>query len=348
MKKLTTIKNYNVSADIIRILAAFYVIFSHSTDRFVLYTTLKASSAWHVIYFFNTLSRVAVPLFVVLSGYLILNRAKTKNVKAFYGKRFTRILYPFIIWLAIYYGWTVYWDQTKLTLDFIAQTLWYGNLWHLYFLIIIMELYLLTPFLERFNETRTRQQQTILFWSLLALSVICSLLTLVHINVQALSLTIFIPYIGYYYAGGYLRDVKVNKLWTVIFLLLYFVLAYITNVIADGNTTTYIIFNFSPTLLPMTLFLFLALKDIHKHVATKFLTGKFEKVIAYTGRASFGIYLLHFLVLDLVLKYFHLLPWELHAPLILWACAASVITFVITFAAIALIRLLPYSQYIVG
>src|SRR5579864_496097 len=98
MKKLATIKNYNVSADIIRILAAYFVIFSHSTDRFVMYTTLKASSAWHIIYYMNTLSRVAVPLFVVLSGYLLLNREKITTVKAFYNKRFSRILYPFIIW----------------------------------------------------------------------------------------------------------------------------------------------------------------------------------------------------------------------------------------------------------
>lgn len=345
MKK---IESYNVSADIIRIIAAFYVIFSHSTDRFVLYTTLKSSSAWHIIYYMNTLSRVAVPLFVVLSGYLLLNKSKIKNIKEFYKKRFSRILYPFVIWLTIYYAWTIYWDGTKLTLQYILQTLWGANIWHLYFLIIIMELYLIAPLLEHFDATRTRAQQTILFWSLLALSVICSLIVIFHINIQSNSLTIFIPYIGYFYAGSYLRNFKVNKLWSIIFFVLYLVLAYITNIVADGNTTTFIIFNFSPTLLPMTLCLFLALKDLHKNFGTKLLTGKLKKFIDYTGRCTFGIYLLHFLVLDLVLKYFNLLPWQLHAPLIFWACVPSIITFIITFAAIALLRFLPFSKYFVG
>ncbi len=345
---MKVIKNYNVSADIIRIIAAYFVIFSHSTDRFVLYTVLKTSSAWHIIYYLNTLSRVAVPLFVVLSGYLILNRSKIKTVKEFYNKRFSRILYPFIIWLAIYYGWTVYWDGTTLTWSFIGQTLWGANIWHLYFLIIILELYLITPLLERFNDTKTRFQQTILFASLVALSITCSLLVLLHINIQAYSLTIFIPYIGYFYAGYFLRDIKVNKLWMAIFFALYLILAYITNLVADGNTTTFIIFNFSPTIFLMTIFLFLALKDFHKNFGTKLFTGRLQKFINYTGRATFGIYLLHFLVLDLVLKYFNLLPWQLHAPLILWALVPSVITFVITYAAIALIRLLPYSEYFVG
>ena len=345
---MKTLTNYNVSADLIRILAAFYVIYSHSTDRFVLYTVLKTSSAWHIIYYMNTLSRVAVPLFVVLSGYLILNNNKITNVKEFYNRRFIRIFYPFIIWLIIYYGWTVYWDGTKLTLSFIGQTLWGANIWHLYFLIIILELYLLTPLLQRFNEKKTRKQQTILFWSLLAVSILCSLLVLFHINVQTTSLTIFIPYIGYFYAGYYLRDLRVNKLWTGIFLFLYLILAYITNVVANGNTTTFIIFNFSPTLLPMTIFLFLALKDFHKNFMTKLFNNKVQKIIYYIGRATFGIYLLHFLVLDLILKYFNLLPWQLHQPLIFWASVPSIITFVITFAIIALIKMLPYSKYFVG
>ncbi|HSW97850.1 MAG TPA: acyltransferase family protein [Candidatus Saccharimonadales bacterium] len=348
MKKITGIKNYNLSADIIRILAAFFVIFSHSTDRFVMYTTLNTSSAWHIIYYMNTLSRIAVPLFVVLSGYLLLNREKITTVKTFYNKRFSRVLYPFIIWLIIYYLWEQYFDQVILTPGFIFQSLWGAGIWHLYFLIIIMELYLITPLIEHFNATRTRKQQTILFWSLLALSVVCSLIVNLHINIQALSLTIFIPYLGYYYAGGYLREVKVNKLWTILFLILYLILAYVTNLIANGNTTSYIIFNFSPTLLPMTLFLFLALKDIHLHFKKDLFSNRVVNIISYVGRTTFGIYLLHFLVLDIVLKNLNLYPWQLHAPLVLWAIVPALITSIITFIAIALIRLLPYSKYFVG
>ncbi|HWY78815.1 MAG TPA: acyltransferase family protein [Candidatus Sulfotelmatobacter sp.] len=339
------IKNYNVSADLIRILAAFFVVFSHSTDRFVLYTILKDSTAWNIIYYMNTLSRVAVPLFIILSGYLLLNKEKITNTKNFYIKRVSRILYPFIIWLTIYYGWTIYWDQTKLTPGFILQTLWTGNIWHLYFLIIILELYLLTPCLERF---KTKKQQTVLFWSLLALSIFCSLLTIFHIDVKNYSLTMFIPYISLFFAGAYLRDLKVTKLWTIIFFVFYLSLAFITNKIANGNMSTMIVYNYSPTLLPMTICLFLALKNFHKNFGTKLLTGPLEKVIAYIGRLTFGIYLLHFLVLDLVLKDLHLLPWELHAPLILWACVPSIITFIISFIVIAFIKKLPYSYYLIG
>lgn len=339
-------KNYNISADFLRILAAFYVIYSHSTDRFVLYTTLKGSLAWHVIYYINTLSRVAVPLFIILSGYLLLNNEKIKSLKTFYQRRFSRVFFPFIIWLIIYYGWTVFWDQTILTPQFIWKTLWHGDIWHLYFLIIILELYLITPILKSYSKTK--KQQTILFLSLLALSIISSLLVIYQINLRRLSLTMFIPYIGIYYAGSYLRDFKITKLLTFVFFALYLVLALITNLVANGNmTTSFIVFNYSPTLLSMTLFLFLAGKDFHKILHLNF-SERFKKIVSFIGRTTFGIYLLHFLVLDLVWKYFHLLPWELHAPLILWACVPAFITFAICLAVISLIRLLPYSKYFVG
>jgi surface polysaccharide O-acyltransferase-like enzyme len=143
---MNKVKNYNISADIIRIIAAFFVVFSHSTDVFVLWTMLKGSISWEIVYYLNTLSRVAVPLFVILSGHLVLSKEKTTNIREFYKRRFSRILIPFLVWLIIYYGWAIYWDQIRLTPQYILQTLWSANIWHLYFLIIILELYILAPF----------------------------------------------------------------------------------------------------------------------------------------------------------------------------------------------------------
>src|SRR6266571_1356905 len=219
-------KMRSTSADIIRILAVFFVVFSHSTDRFVLYTTLKGSFAWNVIYYLNTLSRVAVPLFIILSGYLILQKEKTHNIKSFFKRRFSRILLPFIVWLGIYYGWTAYWDQRQLTPDFILQTLWHADLWHLYFLVIILELYLLAPTLVNFMERKNRKNHIILFWSLIAIGIASSLLIIFHIDARRTFITMFIPYIGIFYAGGYLRNFAMTKIRVVFFAAAYFILAY--------------------------------------------------------------------------------------------------------------------------
>jgi surface polysaccharide O-acyltransferase-like enzyme len=44
--------------------------------------------------------RACVPLFVMISGYLLLPIKEAPEV--FYKKRFTRLLFPFLIWSVMY------------------------------------------------------------------------------------------------------------------------------------------------------------------------------------------------------------------------------------------------------
>lgn len=342
------IKNYDVSADIIRIIAAFFVVLSHATDRFVLYTVLKKSLAWNIIYYFNTLSHVAVPLFIMLSGYLILRKEKIENIKIFYKRRFSRILLPFIFWTVVYTGYDISWDKTRLTAQYVLQRLWNGDLWHLYFLIVILELYLISPILMRLTESLSTKNKAILFWSLIAFSILCSLLNIYNIDFKRSSLTMFIPYISIFYAGAYLREVSIRKKYIPILLAIYFILPAIANHIGNGVLGAFIVLNYSPTLLPMTLSLFLVLKNIRQSFKKQFLSGYAQKIIAFAASTTFGIFLVHALVLDKVFSYFHLLPWEIHAPLVFYACLPAILTFVISFFVVIVIRRIPYGKSIVG
>ncbi len=337
-----------MSVDIIRILAVFFVVLSHTTDRFVLYTPLKGSISWNIIYYFNTLSHVAVPLFIMLSGYLLLRKEKLKNIKLFYKRRFSRILLPFIFWVIIYSGNDINWDRARVTIHYIQQRLWNGDVWHLYFLIIILELYLVTPILMRLIEKLSKKKKAILFWSLLAFSIFCSLLNIYNIDFKRNSLTMFIPYIGIFYAGAYLRTVKIQKKLIPILLAIYFFLPVITNRIGNGVLGAFIVLNYSPTLLPMTLSLFLVLKNIHQFFRKRLLSGYIPKVIAFIAPTAFGIYLVHALVLDRVFSYFHLYPWQIHTPLVFYAPLPAILTFLISFLIIVAIRKIPYGKYVVG
>jgi surface polysaccharide O-acyltransferase-like enzyme len=342
------IKNYDVSADIIRIIAAFFVVLSHATDRFVLYTVLKQSLAWNIIYYLNTLSHVAVPLFIMLSGYLLLRKGKFRNIKLFYKRRLSRILLPFIFWVTIYTGFDINWDKTRLTAQYILQRLWNGDLWHLYFLVVILELYLISPILMRIIENLNKKGKTILFWSLLGFSVCCSLLNIYNIDFKRNSLTMFIPYISIFYAGAYLRGVNIRKKFIPVLLAIFLILPTFANYIGNGVLGAFIVLNYSPTLLPMTLCLFLALKNIEQFLKKQLLTIRNLKIISFIASTTFGIFLAHTLVLDKVFSYFHLLPWEIHAPLVFYACLPAVLTFTISFLVVLIIRRLPYGKYIIG
>lgn len=341
-------KKYSISADIIRILATYLVVLSHTTDRFVLYTPLKSGFSWSIVYYMHTFSHIAVPLFILLSGYLLLYKEKTQNIKIFYKRRLLRIFLPLIVWLGIYYGYSIDWNITRFSLQNLAIALWHGDIWHLYFLIIILELYLIAPTLARFIETRSRKKQTILFGLLISISVFCSLLNIVNIDVRRTSLTMFIPYIGIFYAGAYLRSIPVSKTQTAIFGLAFLILVQVTNFIAKGNGTSFIVFNYSPTVLTMTFCLFLALKDIHQFFPKKLLSVTFAKIVKLVSSTTLGIFLLHLLVLEKVYIYFHLYPWEIHTPIIFFALLPSTITFFICFVVIASIRRIPFVKYITG
>lgn len=345
---MTRIKNYDISADIIRIIAIFFVVFSHTTDRFVLYTTLKGSVSWKIVYYLNTLSHVAVPLFIILSGYLLLKKEKTNNVKLFYKRRLLKILSPFLIWLCIYFGYSVDWNLARLTPQYIFINLWHADIWHLYFIIIIIELYIIAPFLVKFAETKNKKKQTILFCVLIAIGIFFSLLDIFHIDVRRIVLTMFIPYIGIFYAGAYLRLVRLKKLMVFITLAAYFILPIVTNLIANGDIGSFIVFNYSPTLLPMTICLFLSLKNVNQFFGQKLKSKSFEKIIAFIASTTFGIFFVHLIVLDKVFSYFHLLPWQISSPIVFNACLPAFITFIISFIIVTIIKRFPYGKYLVG
>ena len=100
----------------------------------------------------DQLSRVAVPLFVALSGYALMLKYRSSELKwdEFLKKRVFKLLPLYILWSYIF--WFVFlflplWRPTSEMKPFFGQLL-YGNAdYHLYFVPMIFQLYLLFPFL---------------------------------------------------------------------------------------------------------------------------------------------------------------------------------------------------------
>src|SRR5258708_3540298 len=96
-------KQYNPAIDLLRISAIIGVIFIHTTTK-----TLEASNydlvkiPWTL--FLNQIFRFAVPLFFMISGFVLeLNYPFHVNYFTYLKKRCVRILMPYIFWSAIYY-----------------------------------------------------------------------------------------------------------------------------------------------------------------------------------------------------------------------------------------------------
>lgn len=76
-------REYNM--DYLRIFACFMVIFLHVAAQN--WSSVEVTSReWHVFNLYDTAVRSAVPLFVMLSGKLILSKNTEFSVKGFYQK----------------------------------------------------------------------------------------------------------------------------------------------------------------------------------------------------------------------------------------------------------------------
>ena len=94
--------NRIVWLDVIRCVAMIMVIGVHCIDPFYISPTMRAIpeyTHWAAIY--GSLLRPSVPLFVMMTGLLLLPVKKQPLVK-FYKKRIYRVLFPFLIWSVLY------------------------------------------------------------------------------------------------------------------------------------------------------------------------------------------------------------------------------------------------------
>ena len=90
-----------VWADIIRLIAIFLVICIHCSNSFgnlPLVREHPGYNFWSIV--FETFSRPCVPLFVMLTGMLLL--PINQDPSTFYRKRILRVLIPFLIWSLLY------------------------------------------------------------------------------------------------------------------------------------------------------------------------------------------------------------------------------------------------------
>lgn len=88
-------KNHIPWVDLLRVIACFMVVLAHSCDPFVAQFDANRTEFLSGV-FIGSFMRSCVPLFVMISGVLLL--PVNMEMTSFYSKRAKRILLPFIFW----------------------------------------------------------------------------------------------------------------------------------------------------------------------------------------------------------------------------------------------------------
>ncbi len=139
-------KIYHPGVDILRIISILAVVCIHTTSR-----VLEASSfdLAHepITFFLNQAARFAVPLFFMISGFVLeLNYPFHATYFTYLKKRLSRVLIPYIFWSSIYFFF-VYQQHSSNFLYALATG---SASYQLYFIPTLLIFYLLFPLLHKY------------------------------------------------------------------------------------------------------------------------------------------------------------------------------------------------------
>lgn len=237
----------------------------------------------------------SIPIFIMISGYLILGRGKTVNATSFYQRRLVKIGIPWLFWNGVYFiinggqEWGV----------FVSDILNNGSSYHLYFVNIIIGLYLVTPILDRYLRYLNRG------WVVMALTGMAAIYHLGYCFWGWLKLenilVMWLPYTGYYLAGYWLgkRKFKLSGWlgWGLaggILAICVFVTRKLVFIFETHDQDTILVSRLSLNVAAATMLIFNSVLNWNNQIFSRY------KWVTKISELTLGIYLIHPLWLRII------------------------------------------------
>lgn len=197
--------------DWLRVVAAFLVVCLHISADVVSSAKPNSGLDWWTGNLVDSFCRWSVPLFVMISGALLLPSTAASTLSAFYRRRAVRLLPPLLFW-ALFYTGLRYWEEPFPLTSFgdiwnevVAPLLQGSAYYHLWFLYMIAGLYLVAPFLGALARGLSKVSLDALIVILFSLSAIYACAGAWLQNELISEFFAFPSFIGYFLAGERLR-----------------------------------------------------------------------------------------------------------------------------------------------
>ena len=297
--------------DLIRTFAIVLVIVLHaSTETVTVFNQMSPEGVtlWWTTNIYDSLARPAVPLFIMLSGMLLLQPAKlNESLGVFFKKRLNRIALPFVFWGIAYFAWRAFVNGETLTTNSIVQGVLTGPYNHFWFLYLIVGLYLLTPVLRvlvAYIKRRTFSFLMILWFVGTAIVPLLGLFSDYSLNANVFIIT---GWLGYFLLGAYFLKTRVRPIilytimtlgytWTIIgtYLIVGTIGEHVSQFFYDAAS-------FSMIGASVALFLLLSMVSSHT-LEERFPRG--NRVLRLISQNTIPIYLFHVMVLEALQKGF--------------------------------------------
>jgi surface polysaccharide O-acyltransferase-like enzyme len=350
----------HLPVDVIRTIAILGVILLHAAnDLTIQQLNTFEIFRWCTVDVYQTIGRIGVPLFIMLSGALLLGSSKeTESIKEFFKKRWVRIGIPFLFLAVIYFAWDIWVNQKAPTVSFFVQGLLTGPYFQFWYIYMLAGLYLLTPALRVLmaHASRSTIKFTLAVWFAgSALLPILALLTPYRLDANVLTVP---TYVGYYILGTYLLrgEVRLKRSQIAGFIVLGVALtAIFTYALAatiGGATMFYFQDYQSATMVLTSVMVFLLILSYAKqpkHEAEPKRVSWGRRLLHVVSENTLAIYFLHLLVLEVLQK--GMLGFALNGNTVnsmVGVPLATVVTLGLCLAIILPLKRIPYLKKLIG
>lgn len=253
-------------------------------------------NSWKIANFIDSFVRFCVPVFLMITGAVLLD--KDESMSFFLRKRYKRILIPFIFWNCIYLVIKILLLPKHINVDFllIYNAFIRGSSHHFWYIYMILGVYLFIPIIRKWTISAHKNEVIffLLIWTITLF--IPSYFSEYFIDIE---LIYFSKYLGYIVLGFFIDKFVLNKTKIVLVgFLIYFIagltIYWLTYFFSEksGNFFSMFYEYLTPNVAVMSIGIF---------IFFKFLNIKSNSISYLFDKFSYGIYLVHVLVLKFLL-----------------------------------------------
>lgn len=173
----TLVTKRDCNYDCLRVFAMCMVILQHVADYFVeelLYgPKIALWSQGELVYIFETISHSAVPLFLMLTGVYVIDKAGKIPPKDFYLSSAKKLGIPFIIFVVIYYVYDICIAKTKTTAVIWPEiSTGFKGIYAHWYMVMLISIYAFMPLLAFIKnrvsyETWTKGTIAFFIWAMI-------------------------------------------------------------------------------------------------------------------------------------------------------------------------------------
>jgi len=341
-------KSKTAYLELLRIIACFFVIVNHTNSGIFLAHNPEDKTWWvSITYFFAC--KVAVPIFLMISGTLLLG--KTDDFRK-YVSRILRIVIVIVVFSLLYYVRSMYMAGTPIDIIEFLKLIYQRHITNAYwYLYLYLGILLVLPLFQTLAvHMRKWEFQILLLVSVVGMGALPVVVR--YLPGAACSYMFTEPflsvYVGVFFLGYYLTHyVELKKSYAVISAFLFV-----------GVTAAEVLLTYREYYIRPEDFLFLedrtylnvtiasaALFYLVRYLGSVVRQEKFWSAVKFVGGCSFGIYLFSDMFVDIYEQFYNDLSMRVHSMIAV--VVYELLIFISGMVITALLKKIPYVKKLV-